>query len=184
MITSHQNTLIKKLRKLRQTKERRAQGLLLLEGTNLIEAAIQHGHILETFCYTEQWQTRHPQLWEQVVAQADRQEAVTPEVIESIATTVNPDGAIAAFAPTQLTLTPPDPLSLGLMVERLQDPGNLGTMIRTAAAAEAEGIWLSADSVDPQNPKVLRASAGAWFQMPIVGCGELGEAIASEVSKR
>ncbi|NEO88725.1 MAG: RNA methyltransferase, partial [Spirulina sp. SIO3F2] len=42
-----------------------------------------------------------------------------------------------------------------------------------------EGIWLSADSVDPQNPKVLRASAGAWFQMPIVGCGELGEAIAS-----
>ena len=53
------------------------------------------------------------------------------------------------------------------MIERLQDPGNLGTIIRTAAATGIDGIWLSDDSVDVDHPKVLRASAGAWFQVPI-----------------
>ena len=54
------------------------------------------------------------------------------------------------------------------MLERLQDPGNLGTIIRTGAATEIDGIWLSHDSVDIDNPKVLRASAGAWFQVPLL----------------
>jgi TrmH family RNA methyltransferase len=49
----------------------------------------------------------------------------------------------------------------------VQDPGNLGTIIRTAAAAGAERLWLSRDSVDLDNPKVLRASAGQWFRLPM-----------------
>lgn len=167
MITSRQNPFIKQLRKLRQAKGRREQGLLLLEGTNVLEAAVNQGQILDSFCYTEQWQARHEPLWEQICDQTERCEPVSPEVIASIATTMNPDGAIATLAPT--SLTPPDPtnLSLGIMVERLQDPGNLGTVIRTAAATEVDGLWLSGDSVDHQNPKVLRASVGAWFQVPL-----------------
>lgn len=167
MITSRQNPFIKELRKLRQAKGRREQGLLLLEGTNLLEAAITQGQTLDSFCYTEQWQERHELLWEQICDQTERCEPVSSEVIASIATTMNPDGAIATLSPTHLT--PPDAtnISLGVMVERLQDPGNLGTVIRTAAATEVDGLWLSGDSVDHQNPKVLRASAGAWFQVPL-----------------
>ncbi|MEM8640221.1 MAG: RNA methyltransferase [Cyanobacteria bacterium P01_G01_bin.54] len=177
MITSRQNPLIKQLRKLRQTKGRREQDLLLLEGPNLIEAALQRGYALEHFCYTEPWQHRQPQLWQQAIAAAQRSEAVSPEVLAAIATTVNPDGAIATLAQTQLTVVPPAQISLGVAIDRLQDPGNLGTIIRTAAAAAADGIWLSPQSVDPQNPKVLRASAGAWFQTPLVSNIDLSGAI-------
>ncbi|HEY9654911.1 MAG TPA: RNA methyltransferase, partial [Crinalium sp.] len=54
-----------------------------------------------------------------------------------------------------------------LVLETIQDPGNLGTMIRTAAATGAEGLLLSADSVDFDHPKVLRSSAGQWFKLPM-----------------
>jgi len=56
---------------------------------------------------------------------------------------------------------------LALALETVQDPGNLGTIIRTTAAAGAAGLWLSGDSVDLDNPKVLRASAGQWFRLPM-----------------
>ena len=52
------------------------------------------------------------------------------------------------------------------MIERLQDPGNLGTIIRTSVAAGVDGLWLSPDSVDLDHPKVMRASAGEWFRLP------------------
>ncbi|PSN14440.1 rRNA methyltransferase, partial [filamentous cyanobacterium CCT1] len=62
---------------------------------------------------------------------------------------------------------------IGLAIETLQDPGNLGTIIRTAVAAEVEGLWLSADSVAPDHPKVLRASAGQWFRLPLAVVDDL-----------
>ena len=62
---------------------------------------------------------------------------------------------------------------LGIAVETLQDPRNLGSLLRTATAAHCDGIWLTPDSVDPVHPKVLRASAGQWFRLPQVLCGDL-----------
>jgi TrmH family RNA methyltransferase len=91
---------------------------------------------------------------------------VSEAILAAIATTVTPDGVVA-IAPRQLPRSPASTLSLGLMLETLQDPGNLGTIIRTAAAAGVEGLWLTADSVDVDHPKVLRASAGQWFRLPI-----------------
>ena len=64
-------------------------------------------------------------------------------------------------------MQPSATVSLGVMLETLQDPGNLGTIIRTAAAARSDGLWLSTDSVDLSHPKVLRASAGQWFRLPM-----------------
>ncbi|NEO26645.1 MAG: RNA methyltransferase [Kamptonema sp. SIO4C4] len=177
MITSLQNPLVKRLRKLRQLKGRRSQSLYLLEGTNLVEAVCEGGYALETVCCTEEWQTRYPQLWEQAKTLAERSEVVTPAVLEAIATTVNPDGVIATVSQGNLPLEPPERLSLGLILERVQDPGNLGTIIRTAVAAGVEGVWLSADSVELGNPKLLRASVGAWFR---VGMG-VSEELAAVV---
>ncbi|MCC5896825.1 MAG: RNA methyltransferase [Phormidium sp. BM_Day4_Bin.17] len=171
MLTSLQNPLIKQLRKLQQTKQRRLQQQFLLEGTHLIEEASRHHYPLDVLCYTPAWGDRHPQLLTQL--QAQRSEVVSEDVLNALATTVNPDGVIAT-AP-QTAPSPPNllPSGVGFALERLQDPGNLGTLIRTAVAAEIDGLWLSQDSVDRTSPKVLRASAGTWFQMPMLPCENL-----------
>lgn len=58
------------------------------------------------------------------------------------------------------------PPHLGLVLDHLQDPGNVGTIIRTAVATGVEGLWVSDDTVELDHPKVLRASAGSWFHLP------------------
>ena len=70
-----------------------------------------------------------------------------------------------------------------LALETIQDPGNLGTMIRTAAAAGAAGLWVSSDSVDLDHPKVLRASAGQWFRLPMAVSSDL-KALAKDCQKQ
>jgi TrmH family RNA methyltransferase len=165
MLTSLQNPLVKQLRKLSQSKERRKQNLLLLEGTNLIESACQSNYPLLTVCYTEKWVQNYPFLYQKLLENAEKVELVSPEVIEAIATTVNPDGVVAT-APRRETNLPFNPnLSLGLVLERLQDPGNLGTIIRGSVATSVDNLWLSNGSVELDNPKVLRASVGQWFRL-------------------
>lgn len=163
MLTSLQNPLIKQLRKLHRTKERREQQVFLLEGTHLIEEACALDIPLITVCYTEAWQGQHPDLWQQL--QAPRIELVSPEVLSAIATTVEPDGIVATTAHFHTQSVSFQ--QLGLVLETIQDPGNLGTIIRTAAAAGVDGLWLSRDCVDLESPKVLRSSAGQWFRLPM-----------------
>lgn len=165
MITSLQNPLVKQLRKLHRAKERRIQGVYLLEGTHLLEAACDAGRSLMTVCFTPNWQATHTALEHRLKQVAQRVEVVSPEVLAAISTTVNPDGIVATDSRMAMPL--PTFSSLGIVLETVQDPGNLGTIIRTAAAVGAEGLLLSHDSVEPDHPKVLRASAGQWFQMPM-----------------
>jgi RNA methyltransferase, TrmH family len=175
MLTSLQNPLVKQLKKLHRAKERHEQQLFLLEGTHLLEAACLTGRSLDTVCYTSDWQLHHPTLWQQVEQRSRRVELVSHDVLKAIATTVEPDGIIATL---ERASTPtPQFTSLGLVLQTIQDPGNLGTIIRTAAAASAEGILLSADCVDLDHPKVLRASAGQWFQMPMTTSSTLAESL-------
>jgi TrmH family RNA methyltransferase len=168
MLTSLQNPLVKQLRRLHQAKGRKEEACFLVEGTHLLEAALSTGLPLMTVCATPKWQARYPQLSEQACLQAQRIELVSPEVLAAIATTVNPDGVVASIARSAMQNRQPAMGQLGVVLETLQDPGNLGTVIRTAAAAGVDGLWLSADSVDLDHPKVLRASAGQWFQLPMV----------------
>ncbi|MBD2499144.1 TrmH family RNA methyltransferase [Anabaena azotica] len=164
MLTSLQNNLVKQIRKLHSTKERHKQGLFLLEGTHLLEEACAVNYPLEVVCCTPEWQANHPTLWEDACSRCDRAEVVSEEVLQAIATTVQPDGVVAtAKRGEQQSQVPFTGVVLAL--ETIQDPGNLGTIIRTAAAAGAAGLWLSQNSVDLDNPKVLRASAGQWFRL-------------------
>jgi len=177
MLTSLQNPLVKQIRKLHQAKQRQRQQLFLLEGTHLLEEACKAGYSLMSVCCTPAWRDAHIGLWERVCLQAERFELVTPEILQAMATTVHPDGAIATVerrSATELLL----PVDVGIALETIQDPGNLGTIIRTAAAAGTGGLWLSADSVDLDHPKVLRASAGQWFQLPMVTKPDLRTLVA------
>ncbi len=158
--------MIKQVRKLHRAKERLEQNLLLIEGTNLIEAACQTDYKLELIFYTERWQENHQPLCQIIAEKNFELQLVSSDVLNAIATTINPDGvvAIATRSPAK-----PAPIltRLGIALERLQDPGNLGSILRSAAATEIDGLWLSSDSTDIYSPKVLRSSAGQWFRVPV-----------------
>lgn len=173
MLTSLQNPLVKQMRKLHRNKVRREMGLFLLEGTHLLEEARAVGFPLETVCCTPDWRDRYPHLWAYLEHRAQRLELVSDGVLEAIATTVSPDGVVAT-APRQSPQAIPSAPTLGLALETLQDPGNLGTIIRTAAGAGVDSLWLTQDSVDLENPKVLRATAGQWFRLPMAVTPDLG----------
>jgi TrmH family RNA methyltransferase len=167
MLTSIKNPLVKQLRKLHQARHRHQQQQFLLEGTHGLEEAVATGYPMQVVCATPAWCEQHGRLWQQVGQRAERMELVSPEVLGAIATTVNPDGVVAVAPRRDFATVLTQPLQLGLAIETLQDPGNLGSVIRTAAAAGIDACWLSADSVDPDHPKVLRASAGQWFRLPM-----------------
>ncbi|WAL60075.1 TrmH family RNA methyltransferase [Thermocoleostomius sinensis] len=176
MITSLQNPLVKQLRKLQRAKERRNQRLMLLEGTHLVEEACAAGMPLVTACHTTAWQQTYPQLWSVLMQRAIRVELVSEEVLQAIATTVHPDGVVATAERTLGSaqfMSPTRAVQLGVALETIQDPGNLGAVIRTAAAVGVDGLWLSVNSVDLDHPKVLRASAGQWFRLPMTVSGDL-----------
>ncbi|BAU12599.1 tRNA/rRNA methyltransferase SpoU [Leptolyngbya sp. NIES-3755] len=176
MLTSLQNPLVKQLKKLHRSKERREQQVFLLEGTHLIEEALSIDLPFLTVCCTESWQAQHQAIFEKLSDRSERLELVSSEVLKAIATTVEPDGIVATiehFHTRSVEFS-----QLGLVLETIQDPGNLGTIIRTAAAAGVEGLWLSEDCADIENPKVLRSSAGQWFRLPMSIRSNLKEEIA------
>jgi RNA methyltransferase, TrmH family len=172
--------LIKQVRKLHRAKERQKQNLLLIEGTNLVEAACQADYKLDIIFYTEGWQQNHQPLCRIIADGGVRVELVSPEILNAIATTVNPDGVVAiapypSHSPEPITIK-----GIGLAVERLQDPGNLGTIVRTAVATGVETLWLSSESVDFYSPKVLRASVGQCFRLPVVTNQDLPQLVKEQ----
>ena len=171
MLTSTKNPLVKQLRSLGESaKHRKEQGLFLIEGTHALTEAIATAYSLSIVCCTEKWIATNPNLYNQIensqietsIDTIDRLEIVSEEVLQAIATTKNPDGVIAA---AQL----PSPQianiqTLGLALETIQDPGNIGAIIRSSVAVEIDGMLVSNDCVDLTNPKIIRATAGQWFR--------------------
>jgi TrmH family RNA methyltransferase len=150
------------VRELHQAKGRREQGLLLLEGTHLLQECERLAIAPTLLIATSRWLERHPEL-----ALLGPLQAVTPEVLEAMATTTSPDGVLALLSPpAAATLPAAGPQPMVLALDRVQDPGNLGTLMRTALAAGVEQLWLGGGA-DPWQPKVLRASAGAALELPL-----------------
>ena len=177
VLSSTKNPTIKEVRQLHRSKERRQQNLLLLEGNNVITTAVNSNYPLVTVFCTPKWQENHQQLLREISERGHKIQLVSQEVLASIATTVSPDGIVATAA-RQTALTPTiSQTNLGLAVERLQDPGNLGTIIRTAVATGVDGLWLSQDSVDFDHPKLLRASVGEWFRLPMATTTDLSSIV-------
>ena len=162
LITSRRNPLVARLRALQQPRGRRDQDRLLLEGTHLLQEVLRLGLRPDLLLATPAWLQRHAAL---LVAcpVAMRRVTVAETVLEAVATTDHPDGVVLTLAPPPL----PAPGRAGflLVLDRLQDPGNLGTLLRTALAAGIEEVWLEGGA-DPFQPKVLRASAGAALALP------------------
>lgn len=164
LITSRRNPLVKRLRELHASKGRREQGLLLLEGTHLVQEVIRLQLLPSDLVATEAWLGAHADLAAALPA-AVTMHPVGPEVLEAVATTAHPDGVVLTLAKAALP-GPSAGQDFVLVLDALQDPGNLGTLMRTALAAGVDGLWL-AEGADPFQPKVLRASAGAALALPM-----------------
>jgi TrmH family RNA methyltransferase len=165
-ISSRRNPLVKQLRELHHPTGRTQQQRLLLEGTHLLEESLRLGRMPDLLLATPEWLDRHGDLLQRLAATTVSREA-TEEVITTATTTRHPDGVVCTLPwglPGQ-TLPEGAP-KFGLLLENVQDPGNLGTLLRTALAAGVDQVWLG-DGADPWQPKVLRASSGASLALPI-----------------
>ncbi|MDK2816464.1 MAG: methyltransferase, TrmH family [Moorella sp. (in: firmicutes)] len=172
LITSAANRYVKLARSLKERSWREKRGLYLIEGIHLLEEARQARIPLEVVLYSPQILAapRGEQLVAGLQEAGYRCLAVTEELMQAISTTVTPPGvvAIAPFQASSLTRLLSRPSPLLMVAAGLQDPGNLGTIWRTALGAGATGLILTRGSVDPFNPKVVRAAMGATFKLPVV----------------
>lgn len=156
IIRSKANNLVKQIKKLQQKKYRTSS--YLIEGWHLLEEAGAAGATFEHILVLEEYAER--------VAGLPNVSLVTPDIMRDLADSKSPQGILA-----QLVLPRQDlPTSLTgkfLVLEDVQDPGNVGTMIRTADAAGFDGIFLTDKSADIYNIKVLRSMQGSHFHLPI-----------------
>ncbi|MGB0387603.1 MAG: TrmH family RNA methyltransferase [Ardenticatenaceae bacterium] len=164
MIKSVQNPKVKQARALRRRRVREREGLLFVEGLRLVEDALASGAVLEWLFFSERG-LKNAQIEELVARWRHLAWEVAEKVMAEMAETVTPQG-VAAILSLPALAWPTEPTLL-LIADQLRDPGNLGTLIRTAAAAGVEGLIVAKGSVDPWRDKVLRAGMGAHFRLPI-----------------
>jgi TrmH family RNA methyltransferase len=93
---------------------------------------------------------------------------VAPRLFDRLSDVQTPQGVLAVCPFPDMRPDPGDPSPLVLVLDRLRDPGNLGALLRTAAGAGASAVYLSPQTVDPWNPKVVRAGMGAHFRLPLL----------------
>lgn len=169
MITSSSNSQIKNLIKLqKQSKVRNEQKVFICEGKKMFEevASQQRNQIQKVYLaesYYQQYTKQNPEYLKGLDF-----EVLSDQVMKEAADTITPQGILAIVKQPVYTLkdmTSSDSIRL-LFLEDIRDPGNLGTMVRTAEGVGMTGIVLSKDSVDMFNPKVIRSTMGAIFRVP------------------
>jgi RNA methyltransferase, TrmH family len=181
IITSAANSRLKALREAFREGQGDPEGRVPIEGVKLLQEAIKSRLRIEEIFVAQS--RRHEPMIKDLLAQI---EASEPDVVEvsdrafsSVSTTESPQGLLALAKLPQVKLKMVlEGSPLLLLAFELQDPGNLGTLLRSADAFGVEGVLLSRNSVSPLNPKVIRASAGSLFRIPCLGGFELHELLA------
>jgi RNA methyltransferase, TrmH family len=167
-VTSAQNALLKEMRKAFATGEAMA-GAFPVEGFKLIEEAIRSGAKIRAVVFSESGVARAERLLQQLSSQAETV-VVSDKIFSGVVDTEAPQGVAAMVAIKEQSLDSllavPEPLLL--VAAGLQDPGNLGTIIRCAEAFSATGVVLGERTVSRFNPKTVRASAGSIFRLSCV----------------
>jgi TrmH family RNA methyltransferase len=167
MITSTDNPKVKSARSLLERRGRERKGLCLVEGTRLIRDALRAGShpALVFFASPAQESPASRELLATLSATRAPLWELTPKVFDTLSDTVTSQGVIAVLPIPRLE--PPSEPDLALVLDRIRDPGNLGTILRGAAAAGAELVLLTHGCADPWGPKALRAGMGAQFRVAV-----------------
>lgn len=153
MITSVNNPRIKEINALHKKKQRDEKGLFLVEGKHMVEEAIKHNLAITIITTDQNYQADCELLY------------VSDAVMHKLATTKTPQPYMAVCKKFAYTY---QKQQRSLLLDCIQDPGNLGTILRTALALGYDQVILSPDTVDLYNEKVLRATQGATFRLPII----------------
>ena len=171
---SHRNRRVAEAARLHRVEERRVRGQTLLEGPHLLAEAVRAGApLVEVFALSEDADTRH-------LARSAGVELVVvgEEALRRLSSTRNPQSPVTVI---QIPPSRLDPVRSLLVAWQISDPGNLGTMIRTAAAFGLD-VGTMAGSADPWSPKVLRAASGGHFQTGIAALDDMGSLDAIKVA--
>jgi len=161
------NSRVKDARRLSRRSDRSERRLFLADGPKAVEGALEAGCVVEVFATTDA-----SQRYDVLVAAAPRVWLVEDRALTSLSDSVNPAGIVAVCSfldvPVETALDAAHGgSSLVAICADVRDPGNAGTLIRTADALGADAVVLAGHSVDPYNPKTVRASVGSLFHLPL-----------------
>jgi RNA methyltransferase, TrmH family len=176
LITSLSNALIKQTRALRQKKARLESGMFLVEGIHHVGEAIEANWAVETILYSPDVLTSdfaRDLLYRLGASSASRSaprepQPVSTQVMESLADKENPQGILAVVHQRESQLADLYTVRSGVALVSPQDPGNVGTILRTMDAVGADVLFLLDGGVDLYHPSVVRASMGTLFWIPVV----------------
>jgi TrmH family RNA methyltransferase len=178
MISSTHNPKIQFVRALQsQAKARREARAFVVEGVRLAEEALASGWPAELVLHTTDLEPRGQAVVGGFAARGTPVEEVTPSVLRAASDTQTPQGILAVLSQRSLPL--PEPLDFAFIPDGVRDPGNLGSMLRTAAAAGVGAVLLPPAAADVFAPKVVRSGMGAHFRLPVRACpwDEIGRLI-------
>jgi len=165
-ITSIHNPRIQTIRALlNRREERRERGWFVAEGVRLVEEGVQAGWQAVMAVYSADLSPRGQALLPALAARGAEVFEVPSSLLKQVSDTETPQGILTVFV--RRPCATPDPLDFVVIADNLRDPGNLGTLLRSAAAAGAQMVWLTPGTVDAFSPKVLRAGMGAHFRLPV-----------------
>lgn len=164
MLTSPNNDRVKLIQKLQgQRRWREKEGRFVIEGMRLVEEAALAGSPFDFVFYSNP-DYRAQTILDRLASRQVEIVEVSAPIMRACSDTEHPQSLLAVLPFPKLT---PQSNTLLLVCDRLGDPGNLGTLLRTAAAARVDSVLLAPGTVDPYNPKVVRSSMGAHFRVPI-----------------
>lgn len=169
MITSKDNEIIKNTAKLvKSARYRKECGLFTAEGVRICRDGVQSGYTPEIFFCTEKSKEKYIDDFEKIAAVSKKTHIVSQSVFEKISDTKSPQGFFCVFSTLDKSkiLYTINKQGNYIALENIQDPSNLGTILRTAEALGFDGVVMSGDCCDFYSPKVVRGSMGAVFRLP------------------
>ena len=181
-ITSHANPTLQRVRALLQRPDRRREErAFVVEGRRAVADALAAGAVPDLVLLRDDPAGRDAEL-ALVLPPGVPVRRVAPALFGQLTEVVTPQGLLAVF-PFPTVPAPPG-VPLLLVVDAVRDPGNLGTLLRTAAGAGATGVLLAPGTVDPFNPKVVRAAVGAHFRVPVAPLDDAARAALRDLPLR
>jgi TrmH family RNA methyltransferase len=174
---------LKAARRLMKRAFRQRERAFLAEGPQAVAEALRYGARLSDLFVTVPARSRHADLVTAIAGAGIPVHVVSGEIMDELAQTVTPQGLLAVCGFIDVPLAElnqsTSALSLVTLLANVRDPGNAGTVLRTADAAGAHAVIFADASVDPYNGKCVRASAGSLFHLPVVAGVRLEDAVAS-----
>ena len=185
-LTSVRSPRVKAARQLGKRALRQRARAFLAEGPQAVAEALAAGDVVSELFVTATAQGRYADLAARARAQGAAVHAVSGEVMAELAQTVTPQGVLAVCRFMDVPLTQViageagyPSLALVVILANVRDPGNAGTVLRSADAAGADAVLFAGSSVDPYNSKCVRASAGSLFHLPVVTGLPVADAVAA-----